>query len=91
MNEKAFSKIVMDYLKNIPGLYPIRIQPGPYGGMKGVSDILCCCKGCFIAIELKVGHNQASKLQSRFLRKIQEAGGTGTVCRSLDEVKNVIT
>ena len=91
MNEKNFTKIVMQYLKSIPDLHPIRIQPGPHGGMRGVSDILCCYKGQFIAIELKVGKNQPTKLQSHFIKKIVEAGGTGAICRCLDEVKNVVS
>ena len=91
MDEKRFTQIVMKYLKDVKGLYPIRIQPGPHGGMRGVSDILCCFEGRFIAIELKVGKNQPTKLQSHFIRKIIEAGGKGAICRNLDEVKDVIS
>ena len=90
MNEKNFTKIVMQYLKSVPGHHPIRVQPGAHGSMRGVSDILCCYKGQFIAIELKVGKNQPTKLQSHFIKKIIETGGKGAICRCLDEVKNVI-
>jgi len=86
MTEKQLSQAVMTYLRGITDLHPIRIEPGPYGGMKGVSDILACYKGQFIAIELKIGTRQTTRLQDLFLRKIRNAGGIACVCRSVDDV-----
>lgn len=54
----------------------------PIGGMYskiGVPDIICCYKGCFIAIECKAGNNKPTALQERELRLIQEAGGYSLV------------
>lgn len=90
MTEKDFTKKVMRVLKDIPCIHPIRIIPGAYGGMKGVSDIIVCCNGRFGAIELKVGKNNPTKLQQRFLSNIESAGGLSFVCRTVEEVRSAI-
>lgn len=41
----------------------------------GVPDILCCCKGYFLGIEVKASNGKPSELQLYNLRKIDEAGG----------------
>lgn len=89
MTEKALAKKVMSYLKGLPDIHPIRIEPGPYGG-RGVSDILLCKQGRFVAIELKVGYNKPTKLQEKFIDNIKASGGFGFVCYSLDEVKECL-
>lgn len=88
--EKDLTKKVMAWLQRQDSLHPVRIVPGPHGGMKGVSDILICHQGGFVAIELKVGSNKPTKLQSHFMQKIKDAGGSAYVCRSLEEVMDVI-
>jgi hypothetical protein len=90
MDEKAFTKKVLRILNQIENLHPIRIIPGAYGGMKGVSDILVCCDGKFGAIELKVGTNKPTKLQQRFLDNIISAGGFAFVCRTIEEVREAV-
>ena len=90
MTEKDFTKKAIAILKSIDSVHPIRIIPGAYGGMKGVSDIIVCCNGRFGAIELKVGKNKPTKLQERFLSNIQSAGGFSFVCRTVDEVRAAI-
>jgi len=87
MSEKDFAKKVMTYLKTIPDMHPIRIEPSTYGGMKGVSDIIACYKGKFIAIELKIPGNRPTRLQEHFHKKIRSAGGIAEVCYSLGEVE----
>lgn len=50
-----------------------------YTGQKftkdGIPDILCCCNGRFIGIEVKAEKGHPSELQLYNLRKIDEAGG----------------
>jgi len=90
MTEKNLTKKVLSILKDIGGVHPVRIIPGAYGGMKGVSDIIVCCDGKFGAIELKVGKNKPTKLQERFLSNISSAGGFSFVCRTVEEVREAI-
>ena len=56
----------------------------------GIPDVLVCREGRFFAIELKVGNNKATRLQLYVLKKIKRAGGCVAVCRSVDEVRNVL-
>ena len=41
----------------------------------GVPDLLVCCKGYFVGIELKATNGKPSELQLYNLRKIEESGG----------------
>lgn len=41
----------------------------------GVPDLLVCCKGNFVGIELKAANGKPSQLQLWNLRKIEESGG----------------
>ena len=43
----------------------------------GVPDLLVCCKGYFIGVEVKATHGTPSPLQLYNLKKIDEAGGFG--------------
>lgn len=40
----------------------------------GIPDILCCCNGWFLAIEVKAPNGRPSELQKRNIRKIKESG-----------------
>ena len=55
--------------------------------MKGVSDLICCVRGIFLAIEVK--REKGGKLrehQRRFLEKVKNVGGVAIVATSLDQV-----
>ncbi|MFA5161887.1 MAG: VRR-NUC domain-containing protein [Elusimicrobiales bacterium] len=54
----------------------------------GIPDILLCVDGRFMAIELKVGNNQPTRIQKYVLAKIRASGGMATVCRSVEEARN---
>lgn len=41
----------------------------------GIPDILCCCNGRFLGIEVKAPNGKPSDLQIYNLKKIDEAGG----------------
>jgi len=56
----------------------------------GIPDILVCRGGRFFAIELKVGNNKATRLQLHVLKQIKRAGGRVAVCRSVDQVRNLL-
>ena len=56
----------------------------------GIPDILVCKEGRFFAVELKVGNNKATRLQLYVLKQIKRAGGRVAVCRSVDQVRNLL-
>jgi hypothetical protein len=53
----------------------------------GISDILCCYKGKFLAIELKAEDGEPSVHQLQFLKEIALAGGEVLVCRTISELE----
>lgn len=57
---------------------------------KGISDVICCVNGRFVAIELKADKGKPSAHQLLFLKDIQANGGIGGVCYTLGEVKQLI-
>lgn len=79
MNESKFSREVTRYLENKGAI--INNQTGSMFSKVGVSDLLVCYKGYFIALELKVGKYTADPLQISYLQKVREAGGFGLILR----------
>lgn len=45
----------------------------------GIPDILCCCNGYFVAVEVKAPNGKPSELQKRNIKIINESGGIGVV------------
>lgn len=45
----------------------------------GIPDILCCCNGYFVAVEVKASNGKPSELQKRNIEKIYESGGIGMI------------
>ena len=72
--EKAFENKVKRFLKE-NGCYFIKYWAGAVFTKSGVPDILCCCNGRFLGIELKAPNGKASDLQLYNLKRIDEAGG----------------
>ena len=62
---------------------------GPYG-TSGIPDIICCYKGRFLGLEVKLPSGKLSQLQKRALDKIDAAGGIARRVESVDDVKAVI-
>lgn len=57
---------------------------------KGISDILICVRGFFVAAELKADDGTPSRHQIKFIDNIRRAGGIGDVCYTLDDVINLV-
>lgn len=57
---------------------------------RGISDLLVCYNGRFIAIELKDEIGETSKHQDKFIEKVQAAGGLAQACRTLSEVWSLL-
>lgn len=79
MKESQFSREVTTYLERKGAI--INNQTGGMFSKVGVSDLLVCYKGYFIALELKVGSYQPDQLQISYLQKVREAGGFGLILR----------
>jgi hypothetical protein len=67
------------------GAMTIKIAGGPYQ-KPGISDLLVCLSGRFIAIEVKRPGHHPTPLQVDFIKQVQAAGGIGFVTYSVEEV-----
>jgi hypothetical protein len=58
----------------------------------GVSDILACCNGRFVAIEVKAPGKKGnlSQAQDIFLMAVRRCGGLAIVAESIDDVSEVL-
>lgn len=45
----------------------------------GIPDLLVCCNGYFLGVEVKASNGKPSELQKRNIRKINECGGYGVI------------
>ena len=79
MKESQFSKQVVKYLKEKGAL--VNVNTANMFDKVGRSDVECCYKGYFIALELKVGNYQPDPLQITYLQKVRDAGGFGLILR----------
>lgn len=79
MKEAQFSREVTQYLESKGAI--VNNQTGSMFAKVGVSDLLVCYKGYFIALELKVGNYQPDPLQITYLQKVRDAGGFGLLLR----------
>lgn len=90
MKEAQFSKLVTKYLQE-KGALVTNIAGGSNYQRAGVSDLLVCYKGHFIALELKVGNYQPDPLQLRYLLYVRNSGGIGIVLRdTIEELETIL-
>lgn len=73
--EKNFEKTVKQFLKE-QGCWQLKTWSNGVQ-RSGVPDLLVCCNGYFIGVELKAPTGKPSELQLWNLLKIHEAGGFG--------------
>lgn len=79
MREAQFSREVVKYLKDKGAL--VNVNTANMFDRVGRSDVECCYKGFFIALELKTGSYQPDPLQISYLQKVRDAGGFGLILR----------
>lgn len=89
MRESDIVKRIREYLKTVPGCFFWKEHGGQYG-TAGIPDIIACINGHFFGFEVKTDDGRPTKLQEATIRKINEAGGTAVVVRSVEEVKRII-
>ena len=89
MKESDIVRAILKFLKTVPGCFAWKEHGGMYG-TAGIPDVICCYRGRFYGFEVKTETGEPTELQKATIRKIQNAGGTALVVRSVDEVRAVI-
>lgn len=86
---------ITEYLKSIGAWWFCTNSQGY--GRKGIPDVICCYRGRFVAIEVKVRPDKPNAWQKRELYGdgdkyigVQPAGGLAIVAYKLEEVSDVI-
>ena len=59
---------------------------GPMSFPKGISDVLGCYQGRFLAIEIKKHGGRVSPDQQKFIDRVNDEGGIAFVAWSVDDV-----
>ena len=89
MKESVFSRKVTEYLQSKGAI--VNNQTGGMFARVGVSDLLVCYKGFFIALELKTMGYQPDPLQIKYLQEVRCAGGYGLLLRdTLDDLEDLL-
>lgn len=73
-SEKNFEKRIKTFL-TMEGCWFIKYWGGGEYTKAGVPDILCCCNGFFVGIEVKSPTGKPSKLQLHNLKQIDKCCG----------------
>lgn len=73
-SEKLFENRVKQFLKD-KGCWFVKYWGGGNFTQAGIPDLLICCNGYFLGIEIKASTGKLSELQKYQLAKIKEAGG----------------
>lgn len=89
MKESDIVKAIMRYLKSLSNCFAWKEHGGMYG-TAGIPDIIACIDGKFYGFEVKTDVGKPTKLQEATIRKINRAGGTAVIVRSVDDVKSTL-
>jgi Holliday junction resolvase - archaeal type len=76
--EKNFENKVKKFLKD-SGCWILKYWGGASYTKSGIPDLLVCCNGYFLGIELKSSKGTPSELQKYHIREIRKAGGIALV------------
>lgn len=85
--EQNIQTSIMNYISSIGGL-PIKFNNFGIYAKAGVSDILACIKGRFVAIEVKRPCNKPSAVQLQFIAAVNSIGGLAFWADNLQDVKD---
>ena len=91
MTEKNFENRVKAFLKS-EGCWFVKYWGGSVFTKAGMPDLIICCNGYFIAVELKSDAGKPTKLQLHQIEQIKQSGGIAFVLHPLgfDHFKNLI-
>ena len=85
--EQDIQTSIMNYISSIGGL-PLKFNNIGIYAKAGVSDIIACIKGRFVAIEVKKPGNKPSALQENFINAVNKIGGVAFWADNLQDVKD---
>lgn len=88
--EKQFENKIKKYLTEY-GIWHVKYFANGFT-KSGIPDILACCNGHFLAIEVKAENGKPSELQLHHIEKIKQAGGRAVIVKpsQFDELKKLI-
>ena len=90
MLEKEIVAAIKQYLGSLGSdVFYWKEHGGPYG-VSGIPDIICCYKGRFLGLEVKLPNGKLTALQRRAIEKINAAGGIARRVESVDDVREII-
>lgn len=75
--EKNFENKVKKFLEE-EGCYFIKTHGDRFSRI-GTPDLIICCNGHFLGIELKAPNGKPSELQKHHIEEIKKAGGLATI------------
>lgn len=89
--EKNFENRIKKFLKE-QGCYFIKYWGGGQFTKSGIPDLLICCNGYFVAVEVKAENGKPSELQLWNIEEIKKAGGIAMVLypNQFEEFKKII-
>ena len=91
MLERDIVAAIKRYLASLGGdVFFWKEHGGPYSA-NGIPDIICCCKGRFLALEVKQPGGRVTALQQRAMDKINRAGGVARRVESVADVRMIIS
>ena len=101
LSEAQVQRLILDWLEIQTDLMVIRYnsigvplgETGKFRPLRqrGVSDLICCVRGTFLAIEVKREKGgKLSEFQKDFIEQVKDKGGYAIVARSLEEVQTII-
>lgn len=76
--EKLFENKVKKFLSE-QGCWYLKYWAGSQFTKSGIPDLLICCNGRFIAVEVKAENGVVAELQKWNIKNIQKAGGIAMV------------
>ena len=88
--EKNFENRLKKFLED-EGCWFVKFFANAYT-KSGIPDILCCCNGYFVAIEVKAPNGKPSELQKMNVQKINQCNGYGVILYpdQFDQFKELI-
>ena len=86
MAEAEIVRSIQRYLKTLPRCFFWK-EHGDMYGTAGIPDIIACIDGRFFGFEVKTQTGRPTGLQEATIHRINDAGGTALVVRSVADVK----
>lgn len=88
--EKTFENQIKKYLTEY-GIWHVKYFANGFT-KSGIPDILACCNGHFLAIEVKAENGKPSELQLYHIEKIKQSGGHAVIVKpsQFEDLKKLI-